>query len=117
MFSCEFCEISKNTFFTEHLRATASIDEFTLAQKKLLPLEQLKERPRINEATYAFSLNFFYLSFRSGTFSMHPLFYPCFIIFLCLCNDSFLVFYKFLYYDVSISVEGVVNIHYGSFRP
>ena len=25
MFSCEFCEISKNTFFTEHLRATASV--------------------------------------------------------------------------------------------
>ena len=24
MFSCEFCEISKNGFFTEHLRATAS---------------------------------------------------------------------------------------------
>ena len=24
MLSCEFCEISKNTFFTEHLRATAS---------------------------------------------------------------------------------------------
>ena len=24
MFSCEFCEISKNTFFTEHLCATAS---------------------------------------------------------------------------------------------
>ena len=24
MFSCEFCEISKNTFFTEHLQATAS---------------------------------------------------------------------------------------------
>ena len=24
MFSCEFCEISKNTFFTEHLRATTS---------------------------------------------------------------------------------------------
>ena len=24
MFSCEFCEIFKNTFFTEHLRATAS---------------------------------------------------------------------------------------------
>ena len=24
MFSCKFCEISKNTFFTEHLRATAS---------------------------------------------------------------------------------------------
>ena len=25
MFSCEFCEISKNTFFTEHLRVTASV--------------------------------------------------------------------------------------------
>ena len=24
MFSCEFCEISKNTFFTEHLWTTAS---------------------------------------------------------------------------------------------
>ena len=24
VFSCEFCEISKNTFFTEHLRVTAS---------------------------------------------------------------------------------------------
>ena len=27
MFSCEFCEISKNTFFTEHLLATASLDD------------------------------------------------------------------------------------------
>ena len=25
VFSCELCEISKNTFFTEHLRATASV--------------------------------------------------------------------------------------------
>ena len=25
VFSCEFCEISKNTFFTVHLRATASV--------------------------------------------------------------------------------------------
>ena len=24
VFSCKFCEISKNTFFTEHLRTTAS---------------------------------------------------------------------------------------------
>ena len=24
VFSCEFCEISKNTFFTQHLRVTAS---------------------------------------------------------------------------------------------
>ena len=26
MFSCEFCEISRNTFSTEHLRTTASAD-------------------------------------------------------------------------------------------
>ena len=25
MFSCEFCKISKNTFLTEHLWATASV--------------------------------------------------------------------------------------------
>ena len=25
VFSCEFCKISKNTFFTEHLRAAASV--------------------------------------------------------------------------------------------
>ena len=25
VFSCEFCEISKKTFFTEHLQATASV--------------------------------------------------------------------------------------------
>ena len=25
VFSCEFCEIFKNAFFTEHLRATASV--------------------------------------------------------------------------------------------
>ena len=25
VFSCEFCEISKNTFFTEHIWATASV--------------------------------------------------------------------------------------------
>ena len=28
MFSCEFCEISKNTFFTEHLRTTTSAFSF-----------------------------------------------------------------------------------------
>ena len=25
--ACEFCEISKNTYFTEHLRTTASVQE------------------------------------------------------------------------------------------
>ena len=28
MFSCEFCEISKNNFFTEHFWTTASISNF-----------------------------------------------------------------------------------------
>ena len=28
VFSCDFCEISKNTFFTEHLWATASVSYF-----------------------------------------------------------------------------------------
>ena len=31
MFSCEFCEISKNTSFTEHLRTTASALSFSEA--------------------------------------------------------------------------------------
>ena len=26
MFSCEFCEIFKNTFFKEHVQTTASVD-------------------------------------------------------------------------------------------
>ena len=30
VFSCEFFEISKNTFFTQHLWATASISEMSL---------------------------------------------------------------------------------------
>ena len=28
VFSCELCKSSKNTFFTEHLRATASVNLF-----------------------------------------------------------------------------------------
>ena len=35
VFSCEFCKIFKNTFFTEHLWATAS-DISTLAYQKQL---------------------------------------------------------------------------------
>ena len=40
MFSCEFCEISNNTFFTEHLRTTASVH---LNINSLLPkIEELR---------------------------------------------------------------------------
>ena len=44
VFSCEFCEISKNSFSTEHIQATASeflqkdefnIDEFNVRQTKV----------------------------------------------------------------------------------
>ena len=30
VFSCEFCEIFKNTFFTEHLQTTASLNAFNI---------------------------------------------------------------------------------------
>ena len=32
VFSCEFCEIFNNTFFTEHLRTTASVIIFNYIQ-------------------------------------------------------------------------------------
>ena len=35
VFSCEFCEISYNTFFTEHVWATASV---TLSESKLVTM-------------------------------------------------------------------------------
>ena len=40
VFSCEFYEISKNTFFTEHLRTTASV--FSLKKKKITFQDFLK---------------------------------------------------------------------------
>ena len=33
MFSCEFCEIFKNTFLTEHLRMTASAEHNVLQRR------------------------------------------------------------------------------------
>ena len=39
MFSSEFCEITKNNFFTEHLRKTASGDTVKLGKTE----EKLKE--------------------------------------------------------------------------
>ena len=34
--SCEFCEISKNTFFTEHLRKTASVVTLSASRSFLI---------------------------------------------------------------------------------
>ena len=38
VFSCEFCEISKNTFFSEHLWTTASKHNWNESQEKLIPI-------------------------------------------------------------------------------
>ena len=35
VFSCEFCKISKNNFFTEHILATASVPENTRNPRKV----------------------------------------------------------------------------------
>ena len=55
MFSCEFCEISKNTFFKEQLRATTSnpsgdllkvanyIDKYVLSMNQVVGLNALVE--------------------------------------------------------------------------
>ena len=40
VFSCEFCEISNNTFFTEHLRTTASVH--LNINSLLLKIEELR---------------------------------------------------------------------------
>ena len=49
MFPCKFCEIFKNTFFKEHLRATASV----LYQVKLPPAD-LSEDIIIAKNIYGF---------------------------------------------------------------
>ena len=50
MFSCEFCEISKDTFFTEHLWTTASIrTKWILVESSLFTLVYLP--------SFAFSLS------------------------------------------------------------
>ena len=44
VFSCEFCEISKNTFFKEHVSATASLFSYELCKifKDTFLLEHLQ---------------------------------------------------------------------------
>ena len=58
MFSCEFCEISKNTFFRKHLRATASACRINGSESTFLILLGIT-------ATACFYLvkNIFYLIF------------------------------------------------------
>ena len=54
VFSCKVCEISKNTFFTEHARATASV-------VKKIPLEMKKGMIKI----MVFMLNFPFICYLS----------------------------------------------------
>ena len=52
MFSCEFCEISKDTFFTEHFHTTASefvqkyIDKFKACQTRKYKKDSITEQKR-----------------------------------------------------------------------
>ena len=48
VFSCEFCKVSTNTYFTGHLLATASVGSIDIC------LYQLKEKQRICEAAASF---------------------------------------------------------------
>ena len=52
VFSCESCEISKNTFFAEHLRVTAS-----LRFKKILTLHPV--RTRLVQTRHYYLLHYF----------------------------------------------------------
>ena len=52
MFSCEFCEISKNIFFTEHLRKTASEFSFSEAATGGVYEKSLKISENSQENTF-----------------------------------------------------------------
>ena len=53
MFSCEFCEVSKDTFFTEHLWATTSAimrtQNLSLQSTFLIKLYQPEENPTVGQ--------------------------------------------------------------------
>ena len=79
MFSCEFCEISKNTFFTEHLRAIASA----------LRSKESNQCASWDELRIARSLILYMVSFYVRKL-------PCFLVFIRICN----LFYKTNYYQM-----------------
>ena len=85
MFSCEFCQISKNTFFTEHLWATASIlrEGRGIKQIEISIISKLRKKIIKKKKTVLTFLIFYLLCssfFFSGfTFCKETL---CFIIFI-----------------------------------
>ena len=54
MFSCEFCEISKNIFFPEHLWATASAEHLKTAASAFLKtvLQEYSSHPDLANGTF-----------------------------------------------------------------
>ena len=52
LFSCEFCEIYKNTFFTEHLRTTTSVYDIISLLPKLLFFNCILLSSYLNSAVY-----------------------------------------------------------------
>ena len=88
MFSCEFCQISKNTFFTTHLWATASVlHERRLKQIEISIISKITKKIMKKEKFLRFL--FFTCCTRPFTFQA-SLFTkrPCFIIFiLSFCSN------------------------------
>ena len=69
IFACEFCEIFKNTFFTEHLRTTASIIRFISRVLHLLTHSLFQFFQPIVVLT-SFIKNVFFRNLRFGRFKV-----------------------------------------------
>ena len=54
VFSCEFCEISKNTFFPEHLWAITSAEHLKTAASAFLEtvLQEHSSHPNLSKGTF-----------------------------------------------------------------
>ena len=90
MFSCEFCQISNNTFFTKHLWVTASVlrEERRLKQIEISIIFKLHKE---NNKKNVFTFFIFYLLCSSFFFSGFTFYKEalCFIIFrLSLCSNT-----------------------------
>ena len=88
MFSCEFCEVYKNTFFTEHLWATASVimrrSDLSLQSSFVIKVYQPKENPTV------------------GQISEKKKHVQCFLCFaVCILNSEKIIL--FIFYKKNIS--------------
>ena len=68
MFSCEFSKISKNTFFTEHLRTTASVFSFSEAATGGVLWKKVFLKISENSRENTFGLR----NFKNTFFTEHP---------------------------------------------